>query len=53
MIDGMLPLVVWFDRTPESGDIHGDIIDGNDQKGVKIENICQKAQKYNKRGGDM
>ena len=51
MIDGMLPLVIWIDLIRENSTTHDGIIDKNDYKGVKIEFICQKAQKGNKRAG--
>ena len=51
MIDGMLPLVIWIDLIRENSTTHDVIIGGNDYKEVRIELICQKAQKDNKREG--
>ena len=53
MIDGMLPLVIWIDLIRENSTTHDGIIERNDYKGVKIEFICQKAQKDNKIGGGI
>ena len=53
MIDGMLPFVIWIDLIRENSTTHDGTIDRSDQKGVKIEHSCQKAQKGNKRAGGI